>query len=247
MYETFQNDKELIYITGKPVYLDGVPIHPITINDITDVGYSHYLTLLHFICADINDFIDNSEGKYTNEDLFVFMLHSYLNNEKAKHVLLDALSMICKTDNIAYDDKHECFLIDGGTLNYNNFLMFQSIVKERNGISKLNEDIDNPANAKAAALLARKKALKKKIDKAKDQDTSGITLADLISILASGMKLPISVICEYDMYQFNDQFNRLRIFKDYDVNVQALLAGADSNSIHLQHWISKGNSDESDE
>ena len=125
--------------------------------------------------------------------------------------------------------------------------MFQSIVKERNGISKLNEDIDNPANAKAAALLARKKALKKKLDKAKDQDTSGITLADLISILASGMKLPIPVICQYDMYQFNDQFNRLRIFKDYDVNVQALLAGADSNSIHLQHWMSKINTDESDE
>lgn len=247
MYETFQVDKELIYITGKPVYLDGVPIYPITINDITDIGYSNYLSLLHFICADINDFIDNSEGKYTNEDLFIFMLHSYLNNEKARDALLDALRMICKTDNIVYDDQLECFHIDDGLLHYKNFLMFQSIVKERNGISKLNEDIDNPANAKAAALLARKKALKKKIDKAKDQDTSGITLADLISILASGMKLPIPVICEYDMYQFNDQFNRLRIFKDYDVNVQALLAGADSNSIHLQHWISKGNPDESDE
>ena len=143
-----------------------------------------------------------------------------------------------------YDANNECFRIDQGYLTHNNFLKFQSIVKERNGISKLNEDIDNPANAKAAALLARKKALKKKIDKAKDQDTNDITLADLISILASGMKMPISVICQYDMYQFNDQFNRLRIFKDYEVNVQALLAGADSNSIHLQHWISKTSSDE---
>ena len=247
MDNAFQFDKELIYITGKPVYLDGVPIQPITINDITDIGYSNYLSLLHFICSDINDFIDNSEGKYTNEDLFVFMLNSFIHSQEARSALLSALHMICKTDNISYDAENECFIIDEGTLHCGNFLIFQSIVKERNGISKLNEDMENPANAKAAALLARKKALKKKIDKAKDQDTSGIGLADLISILASGMKLPLPVVCQYDMYQFNDQFNRLRIFKDYDVNVQALLAGADSNSIHLQHWISKVNADESDE
>lgn len=247
MDNSFQFDKELIYITGKTVYLDGVPIPPLTINDIVDVGYSNYLSLLHFICADINDFIDNSEGKYNNEDLFIFMLYSYLNNPEGKEALLSALRMICKTDNISYDAKRECLKIDDGFLTYENFLTFQSIVKERNGISKLNEDIENPANAKAAALLARKKALKKKLDKAKDQNTGGITLADLISILASGMNLPISVVCQYDMYQFNDQFNRLKIFKDYDVNIQALLAGADSNSIHLQHWMSKVNADESDE
>ena len=247
MDNAFQFDKELIYITGKPVYLDGVPIHPITIDDIVSLGYTNYLSLLHFICADINDFIDNSEGKYGNEDLFIFMLHAYLSNNEARNALTNALNMVCKTDNISYDAENECFRIDDGMLTYENFLMFQSIVKERNGISQLNEDIENPANAKAAALLARKKALKKKIDKAKNQDTSGICLADLISILASGMKMPIPVICQYDMYQFNDQFNRLRIFKDYDVNVQALLAGADANSIHLQHWMSKINANESDE
>lgn len=244
MDNTFQADKELVYITGKPFYLDGVPIHPITIDDIVDIGYTNYRVLLNFICADINDFIDNSEGKYSNEDLFAFVLNSFINSKEARDILLRALRMICKTDKIAYDDSRECFRIDQGYLTYDNFLTFQAIVKERNGISKLNEDIDNPANAKAAALLARKKALKKKLDKAKDQDTNDITLADLISILASGMKMPIFAICQYDMYQFNDQFNRLRIFKDYEINVQALLAGADSNSIHLQHWISKTNSDE---
>ena len=33
-------------------------------------------------------------------------------------------------------------------------------------------------------------------------------------------------IMEYDLYQFNDQFNRLKIMEDYEVNVQALLHGA---------------------
>ena len=243
--EAFQSDKDLIYITGKPVMLNGVPICPITIDEIAEMGYSNYRNLLSYICADINDIVKDNDGKYDNSHIYAFLLYGYLNNEDSRRAFTDALRMICHTDSIKYDAAHEAFLIDDGILNNDNFLDFQIIVKERNGISQLNEDIDNPANAKAAALLAKKKALKKKIDKAKNQDTSGITLADLVSITASGLHLPLSVVSQYDIYQFNDQFNRLRIFKDYDVNIQALLAGADSNSIKLQHWISK--TDESDE
>ena len=245
MNEVFQFDKELIYITGKPVMLNGVPIRPITIDEIAEMGYSNYRNLLSYICADINDIVKDNDGKYDNSHIYAFLLYGYLNNESSKNAFTAALQMICHTDNIRYDANNEAFLIDNGVLNNDNFLDFQMIVKERNGISQINEDIENPANAKAAALLAKKKALKKKIDKAKNQETSGITLADLVSITASGLHLPLSVVSQYDIYQFNDQFNRLRIFKDYDVNIQALLAGADSNSIKLQHWISK--TDESDE
>ena len=245
MNEAFQFDKDLIYITGKTIMLNGVPIPPITIDEIAEMGYSNYRKLLSYICADIDDVIKNNDGKYDNSYVYAFLLYGYLNNEDSRKAFTDALRMICHTDCIQYDEKQEAFLINDGILNNDNFLDFQMIVKERNGISQLNEDIDNPANAKAAALLAKKKALKKKIDKAKNQDSNGITLADLISITASGLHLPLSVVGQYDMYQFNDQFNRLRIFKDYDVNIQALLAGADANSVKLQHWISK--TDESDE
>lgn len=252
MNEVFQFDKELIYITGNVVYMNNVPICPITIDEIARMGYSHYSTLLHYICSDIDDLIDNSEGKYTNEHVYAFLLYGYLqaaerNDPREINLFLEALRMICKTDDIEYIPEKEIFRIDKGYLGNDNFQDFQMIVKERNGISKLNEDIENPANAKAAALLAKKKELKKKLDKAKNQDTDGITLADLVSITASGLQLPIGVIGSYDMYQFNDQFNRLRIFKDYEVNVQALLAGADQNSVKLQHWMSKIEKDESDE
>ena len=39
------------------------------------------------------------------------------------------------------------------------------------------------------------------------------------------------------MYQFNNQLQRLKIFKDYDTDIQALLAGAEK--IDLKHWMSK--------
>ena len=44
---------------------------------------------------------------------------------------------------------------------------------------------------------------------------------------------------KYDIYQFNDQFNRLKIMDDYEVNVQALLHGAKKENVNLTHWITK--------
>ena len=65
------------------------------------------------------------------------------------------------------------------------------------------------------------------------------TLADLVSILASGFGLTMADVMKYDIYQFNDQFNRLKIMDDYEVNVQALLHGAKKENVNLTHWITK--------
>ena len=46
-------------------------------------------------------------------------------------------------------------------------------------------------------------------------------------------------IMQYDLYQFNDQFNRLKIMDDYEVSVQALLHGAKKEDVNLTHWITK--------
>ena len=70
-------------------------------------------------------------------------------------------------------------------------------------------------------------------------EESAITLADLVSILASGFGLTMAEGMKYDIYQFNDQFNRLKIMDDYEVNVQALLHGAKKENVNLTHWITK--------
>jgi hypothetical protein len=62
---------------------------------------------------------------------------------------------------------------------------------------------------------------------------------DLISIYAEAEHVNLEDIFQYDLYQFNNQFNRMKIFKDYEVNIQALLAGAKSDEIEFQHWLSK--------
>ena len=80
--------------------------------------------------------------------------------------------------------------------------------------------------------------MKRRKAKEPDED-SAITLADLVSILASGLGMSMDLVMDYDLYQFNDQFNRLKIIDDYEVSVQALLHGAKKENVNLTHWITK--------
>ena len=80
--------------------------------------------------------------------------------------------------------------------------------------------------------------MKRRKAKEPDED-SAITLADLVSILASGLGMSMDLVMDYDLYQFNDQFNRLKIMDDYEVSVQALLHGAKKENVNLTHWITK--------
>ena len=61
----------------------------------------------------------------------------------------------------------------------------------------------------------------------------------MVSILASGFGMTLQEVMGYDLYQFNDQFNRLKIMDDYEVSVQALLHGAKKEDINFTHWLTK--------
>ena len=98
----------------------------------------------------------------------------------------------------------------------------------------------------AAQLLAKRKMLREKIHKSKkNMGEDSISMADLISIFAEAESMSLQDVYDrYDMYQFNNQFNRLKIMDDFHVNIQALLAGAKSEDVKLQHWLSKIKKDE---
>ena len=85
----------------------------------------------------------------------------------------------------------------------------------------------------------KEERLKRRKAKSLDDDESAITLSDLVSILASGFGMTLQEVMGYDLYQFNDQFNRLKIMDDYEVSVQALLHGAKKEDINFTHWLTK--------
>lgn len=236
-----QDDLQLMALSKNPIYVGNVPIYPVTLNQISIMGYSVYSQSLKLLCMDRNDVNSFLETPLSDEkQIYDFLVFNAVQDENLRNRILKILNLICGAE-LKIDTNSGILEAGGIQINRDNFLSIQKIVKFRNGIEKIEEEIENPANDKAKELLEKRKMLRKKVQEKKSGE-SNISIGDLVGVLSAGMHLPIDVVMEYDMYQFNDQFNRLKIFKDFEVNVQALLHGADSKDVKLNHWISKTDS-----
>ena len=139
-----------------------------------------------------------------------------------------------------FSSRNLCFTCGAFNITQENFDDVQAVIRLRNGLQDIEEEEENPDNEAARRVLQRRKEERLKRKRLKEVDEeSAITLADLVSILASGFGLTMADVMKYDIYQFNDQFNRLKIMDDYEVNVQALLHGAKKENVNLTHWITK--------
>ena len=168
-----------------------------------------------------------------------------MEQDDTKETFMDDFILVLEhifQESVYFDKSLFCFMVGQyGVLYAQNFKEFQYIIKVRNCLENIEEDIDNPDSERTRQLLEKRKKLRQKIDnsnQANDEDDR-ISMFDLISIFAASEHMKLEHVFDYDIYQFNDQFNRMKIFKDYEVNIQALLAGAKSEDVNIKHWLSK--------
>lgn len=258
-----REDLEHKLLSGSVIYLDGCPTYKVTLQDMADCGFGQMQQTIALMTSDdasASKLLSNIDYTLSTFDVLMIGIIQELkqvDNGEEKHettlynTVLKFLSLFFRRD--VYFDKNIGFVVidDCGNalfiLNENNYNQFRDILKQRNCLADIGDFQDeNPANEMAAKLLEKKRMLKEKLRKSQmSQNEDGISMADLISIFAEAEKMPLQdVYRNYDVYQFNNQFNRLKIMDDYHVNIQALMAGAKSEDVKLQHWISKIKKDE---
>ena len=234
-----KKDIQLQLLSNLPIYIDNVPIYPISINEISRIGYNRFNAEMRTLCLTSADIKMLTGNEVSENDVYKYLVGLALSDETFMEAIVFWLSCITRSK-VYFSHKKMSFTNGVFFINNNNFSDIQSIIRLRNGMKEDDEENENPENAAAARILKRRKEERLKRLKVKQSDeNSAITLADLVSILANGLCLPISTVMEYDLYQFNDQFNRLKIKDDYEVNIQALLHGAKKEDIKFKHWITK--------
>ena len=235
------NDLSLKFCSDDPVYVDGVPIHPIPLQKIAAVGYSRFNAELRLLCLTEQDIKELTDADISEIGVYTYLVGNALHDEQVMDVLLYWFSFITQS-RVLFSSKSLCFSSGAFEINKDNFDEIQEVIRYRNGLHNIEEEAENPDNEAARRLLQRRKEERMKRRKAKqgDEDTA-LTLSDLISILASGLKRTFEEIMRYDLHQFNDQFNRLKILDDYEVSIQALLHGAKKEDVKITHWITKIN------
>lgn len=267
-----QYDLEHKLQNGSVLYLGDIPTYKVTLKEMADFGFTRMQAAVSILCMEDERVKETLPDTIENPSAFLLIYlnllqetkaleEGKLNQEALENSVFQAipayLSLFFRKPVIFHRDYG--FLIgekDEGpvyTLGDSNYGDFRRIVKQRNCLADLDarSEDENPSGETARKLLEKRRRLREKLKKAKraaGEDDEGLNMADLISIFAQAEHMPLQdVYANYDVYQFNNQFNRLRIMDDFHVNIQALLAGAKSEDVKLVHWLTKikSNSDES--
>ena len=202
-------DLDLKLCAKDPIFVDGVPIYPIPIREIARVGYTKYNTDIRFLSLTESDI-----GALLGKDIsgvgaFNYLIGNALHDRETLHMMMFWLTKITHSK-LTFSTRKLSFVGDGFEITKDNFDSVQEIIRLRNGLQGVEEEEENPDNEAARRVLQRRKEERLKRRKAKSGDE-----------------------------EFNDQFNRLKIMEDYEVNVQALLHGAKKEDVNLTHWITK--------
>lgn len=231
-------NRQMMYLTGIPVSISGnVKIYSVPLKEIWEYGYEHYISIVSAICIQKNElkslFPDIESDELSSID---FIIANIIYNKKDSKSFYEVMEMLTH-EKINCDIEKRIIKIGEGILSKDNIDEFQEVVKDRN-LMNVEESHENPSNDKARQILERSRELKRK-RKQYDESDSGITFSDIISIVAAKMRMPISEIGKYDIWQINDQLARFKMFDDYEVGYQALLHGAKKEDVDLNHWIGK--------
>jgi len=230
---------------GSILYLDDIPTYKVTLGEMADFGFTKAQNIISLLCMDddkAKEYLsDSTEQPSTFLFIVLNILQEYKQIENGEINKRNFNDLFCKSipsflkilfkEEVVFDLDYGFIIGEGNayTINTTNYDKFRQILKNRNCLTDINdiEDIGNPDNDMVKKLLEKRKNLREKVKKLKRSN-------------AEAEHMPLQNVYDfYDVYQFNNQFNRLKIMDDFHVNVQALIAGAKSEEVKLQHWLSK--------
>lgn len=232
---------KLSALAGLPTTLSGVTIQPVVLREIARIGYDSYQQYLSITALQKEHLIEPQFVGSVPEHIAVYdVIEMFGTTHPVYSLFYKALKFLIGTDNIYYDNG---LFIDDVQVDIYMYQQLIHIIQIQNCVPQEKNDTFAPASERVRMLQQKMQANRQKIrrlknDQLENQDTP--TFFDLVSSLCSHANgIHIFNVFDLNIFQFNDQFYRMRLVSDYELNIQALLHGADSKHIKLKHWISK--------
>lgn len=227
-------------LAGLPILVDKTLIYPLTLKEIFGYGYMNYQKNLWVFTEKIDDIFKDIPEEYKALNTFDIFLNFEGDNEN----FISSLKLFFKENTIIINKQIQIIALPNKQIiDRNNWIKFCEVINLQNNINKRDEKEQyNPKSARAKEIAEKLKKAKEKINKVKAKNNEDLDLLDLISAFASYNKnINILDVWNMTIYQFNDQFQRMQLWNDYDISIQSLLHGADSNKVDIKHFVCKLN------
>ncbi len=229
---------KLKLLIGKPFCIKDICIiKPLTLKQIIEIGWDKYQKYLSYLIADISDY-DISDLELLDYTYWDILINSMCYGDKEYYNMIIEAMNIFLNQNIYYNRKTNLFYTEeGNRIDKDIFDEIRQILKWQNCI--LEDKILKSNSPSVIKMEKRLKKMRKKYALCNKNDI--LSFDDIISSLCC--KHPsINLLNVENMviYQIINQFKRINMIDDYQINIEALLHGANQdNDKKLKHWSNK--------
>ena len=244
---------EELFFIGEPYqFLPGINIYPPKVRDVvTNQNFGIYGRILTYSQEEVEDefieakqpldnyptplefLLNNSyhsqEYRLRCEEAFEFFLHTKVTFlYELKRIVIGELSTLINT----IESIEELVMLDE-----DNFFDFQNVIREAIGKKKVEKP--DPNESPEVARIKRKARMRDKL-KAKQaaKNNKGISFyTSLVSICCMGVGVSPLNIGEMSYVAVESIMRKYQEKEKYQLDIDSLLAGADSKKVKPQYWI----------
>lgn len=236
-------DLRLALMTGTDIPIPECKLiaHQPKIKEIAFLGDANFFVGTQTLCLYKSMFV---QGNVDLDDIKNFQIFMMVMTEKEtvdkKRCVLDVLNLlfpnykvILTPRSLLFQNKeNESIMIDE-----NNFESLQEVLRLIFCANQgpMDQQAFNPADDKAREIAEKLMRGRQRVAAQKGSSNSSIFVRYL-SILSIGLKIPITQLQEYTMYQFYDLIERYSLWLNWDIDIRTRLAGGKPDS-HPENWM----------
>ena len=244
--------KESFFIGAPVEFKPGINIYPPKVKDVVEnPNYGVYIRLLTYSQEEIEDeFLEDKKPQKIYPTPIEFLLNNSYHEKKYERLALNAFEFFLRTKvTFLYEQKiivigdieeviqNISSLSDLITITEEEYFAFQNLIRQSVGKKVVEPPIvdEDPRIAEIKRKARYREKLKaKKTEKSKD----GISFyTSLVSICCMGLGITPLNIGEMSYVAFESIIHKYQEKEKYQLDIDSLLAGADSKKIKPKYWI----------
>ena len=212
-----------------------ITIHQPTLKEIGYIGEEAFFTGYQMINISKNLFSEEDKkglDNYSNFDILIAILRERnAVMQKNRSCVFMVLALLFPSYAISLEKDSIAFKKEGTEdqtfINKKNFDEFQNIIKQMFSFGSGEQESDfNPSGQLAKRIAERLKKRHEKLADLNKESTKVDIYSRYASILSIGLQQDLISILNYTPYQLFDQIERYHLKQDYEIYLQAKMAGA---------------------
>lgn len=239
-------DLYLKALFGAAIPIDDIClVYPLTVKQIIGIGEEKYRQQLNLLTLTSYDLYEHykKKGIEVSPDIDVYdnLMDSCENDgyflldmQEAFHTFIrEQVQILSDLRIIVIGNGMEKRIMDK-----NKFFVFQNILRIQNRIPEVEEIPEDESPMQRKFRLRREAVKQAKKRQAEKESDKAVSFHDLISSLCCyNIGINLQNVGDLSIYAFHELLDRIQEKEKYDLDMRAILAGADAKKVKPKNWI----------